>query len=283
MRLVRKLYCFYAVMLLMVLIVAVCNPMAFKKFNSIVEQTPEKNIMLSGKALDVKTFLASIPYSKNMQMIYAVDPAVKYAHTIAGGKGNCSNLVFGAAYYLDKCGIDYQIIYFLPPEKFLRGEGHVVLRTRYLLDGKEHVGIVDVLEGGIPCSGGKFLDVADVSKGAVSDFSIMSLNAEKDNESSYYGSFLDNTSIGWTSADEVNRYFRFIERIYVPLTNYKVEKYAYDGLALIAGFLPKIRVTCAADLFGKYKLERIFFIFSAWILRMAVFLIPLVIFYEVKR
>ncbi|MFC1699621.1 hypothetical protein ACFL1I_06680 [Candidatus Omnitrophota bacterium] len=284
---IRKLFFAYLILLLAILAVIVGQPLAFQKSNAISEQAKAPKLTACAGGLDVQAFISSIPYRYGRQTIYQVEPAAKYKETIIEGRGNCSNLVFASAYFLTQTDTDFQIIHFLPRTQkggFLKGAGHTVLRTRYLFNGEERVGIVDVSSAGLPYSADKFLDLADLESGEIANFSMLNLNpAMKHNRSSYYfGPLLSDSEIGWIPAGELRRYLDFIHAIYIPLGNVKIEKYIYDGLALISGFYPKIYVTSIPSLFDGYRLIRQFFIFSLWILRSAILLIPLSIIFEIK-
>lgn len=278
----KTLCCLYFILLFVILAAIVLNPLAFQKSNSITEGILAEDIPISGKALDVKTLISSIPYRPNPGMVYTVYPAAKYKRTILEGESNCSNLVFGAAYYLFRLGIDYQIIHLLPRRDFLKGQGHTVLRTRYSLNGRVHIGIVDILEGGMPRSSDKFLDARQLESGSVTNPSILSLNSRKDDKSHYYGLFLDDVTIAYMPANQVNRYFRFIEKIYIPLGNRKIEKYIYDGLAVITGFYPNSYVTSVQQLYADRQLTRFLFILCLWVLRAAILVTPMLILYELR-
>lgn len=264
----------YAAMLLSGSLVAMQNPVAFQKCNAIVRQPlPNDDLRVSQPTVDVASLVRRIPYRSHPQMVYEVHPDEKYRRTILEGDGNCSNLTFGLARYLDRTDTDYEIVHLMPRKRFLRGEGHTVLRVRYRWQGQKRTGIVDVYEGGLPCSRGRLLDVRDLETGGIEDFSLISLHPKKEDGSPYYGEFLDQCVVGRIPSAEVRRYFRFLDSVYLPLGNRRLEKYAYDGLSLLAGYYPTVHVGSVQDVFGPYS-WRPLFIGLLWLFRSALVLIP---------
>ena len=214
------------------------SPVAFQKSASIrfVDETlfmlPEPEMHI-----DIEAILRPIPYSDS-RMVYEVAPNEKYIQTIEQGHGNCSNLAFGLAYALSEQGHDYQIVHLMPINGFLNGIGHTVLHMPFRLTDERHYGIVDVLEGGLPQTRSGFVHLDTLRNGSLSEASIFSLNQRKDNESPYYDSFLDTAIVGVIYAQDVEQYFDFLESVYVPLGNKKLEKIFYDGLSLVCGTYP---------------------------------------------
>jgi len=219
------------------------SPVAFQK-STAIKFVKESELMLSEPEsyIDIQEILHKIPYKKNASMVYEVQPKQKYSKTIKNGDGNCSNLAFGLAYFLRKQNHEYQIVHLLPPDGFLNGQGHTVVNTPYVINGKSNYGIVDVLEGGLPQVNDLFIDINSLRKASFSSPSILSLNPNKDSKSPYYGEFLNNSIIGIIKSKEVNEYFNFIDTIYIPLGNKKAEKMLYDGLSIVFGYYPYIYV-----------------------------------------
>jgi hypothetical protein len=256
------------------LALAAARPVAFQKSNALA---PAARIepLRGGSHLDLDVRLASIPYQRSEEAVLSVDPRTRYRETILAGRGNCSNLAFGLAYELERFGIDYQIVHLLPSD-FLSGRGHTVLRTRYELDGREHTGVVDLLEGGVPTSGGRALDVNDLRRAPIASFAIRSLNERRDTQSPYYGAFLSGAHLGFIPSREVHDYFRFVESLYVPLGSRRTEKMVYDGLAVVAGVYPRIYVPEFAELVAGKRLELGAHVAACWILRFAFLAAPIV-------
>lgn len=259
-------FCAYCGLLVFALALAAARPVAFQKLNSMVRVTEVEPLSADGEFLDFQTVLEKIPYGDASQ-VWSISPRERYRETILEGGGNCSNLAFGLAYLLDQRGVDFQIIHLMPRDNFLDGAGHTILRTRLRYRGMEQPAIVDVLAGGLPMTAGRPIDV-DQLGGPVRDFALASFNDRKPERSPYYGRFLEDSSVGVISGREVAAYYRFLETVYVPLGNQRLEKYVYDGLALLAGRYPEIHVpvTSADPLEGR-QLEVRAHQGSLWILR----------------
>ncbi len=257
------------------------NPLPFVKSVTIVERATAPEILRTHSALNVADFIGAIPYVNDWNSLFTVDPVSKFRQTIVQGDGDCSNLVFGAAYALDRAGIDYEIIHLLPRTTVLDGEGHVVLRVPYSFEGAQRIGIVDVQAAGLPQSQGRFVDRKDLENGPLPEYTLLRLNPGRDHSNSpYYTDFLATARVGSMSSTEVGRYFRFIESVYVPLGNAPFEKYLFDGAAVLLGIFPPIYVTSPADLFQDVHLLRHFFIFALWMMRSLPLFIPLFVLSE---
>ncbi len=76
-------------------------------------------------------------------------------------------------------------------------------------------------------------------------------------------------------ADEIARYFRFLETIYVPLGSERLEKHFYDGLALMLGFYPSIYVPDFERLVEGREVEWLSYRSALWVLRSAMLGLPL--------
>ena len=263
--------------LLILATVILQDPLAFNKFVSIKEGPPPPPLLIASSRLDVASLIGRIPYKPVPEALYAVEPALKFHLTIEEGRGNCSNLVFGIAYYLDQHGIDYQIIHVLKKEDFLHGVGHVLIRVPYTYKGESRVGLVDVLEGGLPLQSGHLMSLGDLANDVSGDVSILSLNPATDAWTPYYGKALKNTVVGYMTADEVNRYMDFIHRIYFPLGSLMAEKYLYDGASILLGFYPKIYVASLQETFGAEFPQQHFYVSVLWAFRILGLLLPVLL------
>ncbi|QOJ32008.1 MAG: hypothetical protein HRU81_07825 [Gammaproteobacteria bacterium] len=220
------------------------HPVAFQWSNVITAGTVTDLGTAQHRFLDVRTALGKIPYNSTAQ-VFAINPPDRYQRTIIEGNGNCSNFVNGLAYQLIHDGVSFQIAHFLHIEDFLRGVGHSALNVPYEIDGQHHIGIVDVAEGGIPMMKSRNLTLADLAAGGLHDVTIEPLNSRQDRASPYYGPFLDGSILGIMDGAATARYFRFLERIYVPLGGRKLETYMYRGLAIVFALYPPVVVTAA--------------------------------------
>lgn len=267
----------YVAVVAMALIAIGARPVAFQKVAVIERGVGDSapGAVAVGASLDVDSVIGGIPYALEERMVWDVEPRSKYRRTILEGAGNCSNLVFGLAYHLEASSVDYQIVHIMHPETFLDGDGHTVIRTHFRHAGIEQIGLVDVREAALPRSGGRFLDVADLRAGPVSEFAMEKVVERPDRSSFYYASYLADAAIGVIPASEVRRYFRFVETLYVPFGSRRLEKYVYDGLAVMLGFYPTIYVEDLPRLAGRNRAEWVLFTGSLWLLRSAVIVLPL--------
>jgi hypothetical protein len=190
---------------------------------------------------DMRALITAIPYADS-RTVYDILPGVRYQRTIEQGLGNCSNLAFGLAYWLNGHDHDYQVVHFIPPESFVLGQGHTVLNMPFVLDGAAQLGLVDLLEGGIPLMHGQPVTLAQLQRRPLHEVSVLPLNPRMDAGSDYYGDFLSDAVIGVVPAASVQRYFRFIEAVYVPLGNRKLERILFGGLAVLVGQFPETLV-----------------------------------------
>jgi len=272
----------YALLVVGALGVAAYRPLLFQKLNVVVPAATFPAVERTGsRPLDVETVIGSIPL-KHVDA-WAVDPASRYRRTVVEGAGNCSQLSFGLAYGLERSGIDYQIIHIMDAEGLATGNGHTVVRLHYRLDGSEQLGLVDPVYGGLPQVGDRALDVATLDTGPVEGFTFRPLNAAGRYPGKVYREDLETAVVGYVPRSEVRRYYRFLEAVFVPLGHEKVEKYLYDGLALVLGFLPHVYVPRYEDLMANYGVESALHRTALWTLRSTLVLVPFLIALETAR
>lgn len=262
-------------------ITVVLQPNRFQKFNSFrsfYEYKVPGNLVSINK-LELESFVKKIPYKNKSEYVYSVYPEGKYEKTIINGYGDCSTMSFGAAYYILKNNIDFELIHFLPIDSLFKGGGHVVLRVPYNYNGESMVGIVDLAGGGLPSDGEKYLDVLDL-KVMNPPFSLIRLN-EKAPEyyKNYYKSdYLKKVYFGFTPSNEVDTYFKFINKFYISLGNEKVEKLIYDGLAILVGKYYSIYVD--NDFIAIFNNEILLFRFMLYFIRVFLLVLPILILIE---
>lgn len=275
-RAIRSLAACYLALLAALLLAAGANPVALQKANAVREVGTSIPPLQGEASLDVERVLSAIPFDPEDLgfMVWEVDPDRKYQRTILEGRGNCSNFVFGLARLLELSDVDFQIVHMMRPRDFLEGRGHTVIRTRYLHAGEERVGLVDVFAGGLPQSAGRLLDASDL-RGPVPDFSFLSWNGRPELAKDFFRELPPDVVIGWISRADVERYFRFLERFYVPLGSSRIEKYLYDGVALLLGFYPPIQVEDIGRLRDANPLEWHLYQFALWSFRSALVGLPL--------
>lgn len=255
------------------------SPIAFQKASAVrVGSAPDIDWASDTPVLDARRVIGSIPYSSS-EAIFDVLPSALYEQTMLYGKGNCANKCRGLSVYLSRAGIPFHRVEILPISGFLYGQGHVLVRTKYEFGGEVRVGLIDVLEGSYLALGGKPVDLAELRRATPFSLEMKQLTPLADGQSDYYGTFLENTVIATTNPEETRRYFRFIEAVYVPLGNKRVERLAYNALAVVFGCLPGLVVS-------EPDYERLFagresVIWSAavlrWSARVVLLLLPIII------
>jgi len=263
------------------------GPTAFQKSITIIPEDRTYNLDPDqGKnSLRVDEFIGTIPYQENPRMIWDVVPQEKYKKAILEGGGNCSNLVFGASYYLLSHDIKFFIIHLFSKDHFLSGVGHTVLGVDYTRQGARMLGLVDILEGGLPLNRlNKALSVDDFI-GESLDFDggkrqeknqLISLSILKDDTVNYLtNEYMDSVVVGVIPSQDVNVYFTFIDSLYFPLGNKRIEKMFFDWAAAVAGVLPRASVSRRNfvilfddDNYHTYLVSHV----ALWLFRLGVFL-----------
>ena len=280
------LYLVYSLCLVASLAVAAWRPVLFQKLNSIASIEDFEPLVATSPSVKIEPLLRDIPNGSGK--VWAVEPFEKYQQTMLEGLGNCSHTSYGMAYHARQLGADYQIISIIRFEGVDHSgsglTGHAVIRLPMSFEGREWIGLLDVLYRGIPRTGGeRFLDVVDLTRGAVPDFDFVRLNATKRKESPYFTDFLDSRWVGYIPGREVSRYFSFVETLYVPLGSERLEKHVYDGLALLLGFFPTTYFPEYDELMADHRREAVVFRASLWTLRSAVALVPAILGWELSR
>ena len=221
------------------------SPTALQRGLSIKSVDKIDKIKLFNKTYDnysingISNQIKSIPYLSNSGMVYEINPKEKLKKTIVEGDGNCSNLSFGSSIYsLYNKKKSVPIKLFTNDEGFLKG-GHTV----QLVGLKKKNIIVDFLEGGVPLKCGQPFDLKGLFDLGECELGFKVISPIKDKENFYFTEKkLNNYIIGIHSQLEVDRYHKFIERIYFPLFNKKLEKIFFDSISIVSGFYPKTYV-----------------------------------------
>lgn len=198
----------------------------------------------------------------------------KFRLSILQGGGDCSNHIGSMSWYLltELETEEFNIVHFFPKQSFIEGFGHSVLDAG---------AIYDIFEGGVWVkSDESALTLRDiVSTSSLSDrqhFKMKSLNSHRENQNrttkNYVSEIIDLNIIGVTPAKSYNQYVQFIDSIYVPFKNKKIEKYFYDGIAMFFGNLPAVYVDVdLEDLLGHYIIP--YKLAKLWIFSMRVMMI----------
>lgn len=268
-----RVYLAFGFLLLVSLGVAAGEPVAFKKLNTMVSAGEIEPFGDSDDPVDIVDFIGKTPYRRGFAN--TIVPETKFRRTFEEGIGNCSERAFGLAWKLRQSQTPYQIIYLLPGRKILLGHGHTVIRLKYDDAGVSRLGVVDLLSGGLPISDGRPIDVEDLTRGSIPDFAFRFMTDYREEPPAYYGEFLEGNFVGYLYPREVHRYFDFIDRVYLPLGNEQVEKQLYDGIALLLGFLPNVYVPNYPNLAAQLRSEILLQKSALFVLRAALFLVPL--------
>ncbi len=238
----------------------------------------------SRSAPDVRQLLEPIPY-RDSGSIFDVLPQDRFHKTIKTGRGNCSNLSFGMAFLLLQRSYAFQVVHIIPYDGLFSGTGHTVLDMSYIIDGVTHRGLVDILEGGLPRVKDSFIDLPTLLKKHLDQPAILPLNVRKDVESAYYGNFLEGSAVGVVPRDEIARYFSFINRIYIPLGNKRLERIIYSGVAIVFGYYPHSYVS--QEDYARLFAGKSYLIWAAqaliWLLRLIPLLLLFSLLFYVRR
>ena len=202
--------------------------------------------MLEAKELKLRELAFQIQFQPDSQQINDINFVQKFQQSIVEGNGNCSNHISSIAWYLltELDTDDFNIVHFYSKQSFTKGFGHSALDAG---------GIYDIFEGGIwSHSDNSVVTLADIlSSSSLSDqqeFQIKNLNPNRKNKTkNYVAGLLDANFIGVTPAKSYDQYIKFIDSIYVPFKDKKIEKYFYDGLALFFGVLPVVYLETKKD------------------------------------
>ncbi len=274
MSLINKLFFIIVSITILVTYDILKNPLLFKNVNSFVEKEFNYEMKKRFDESYLNNLIGNIPYKPddNNSMVYDIHPKDKYKQTIINGYGNCSNYVFGVSYKFIKDKKDFGVIHFFPKERWKIGGGHTVMFGS--LD--DELVIIDMLEGGIVSN----LNQNDLFDASVS-VKFKTLNIDKDDYNPYFPEIFVYDK-GIMTSDEIKKYFDFLETVYVPLGNKKVEKYIYDGLAVFFGDYPKIIVSDINQIVTKSEYMR-FQIYLWWFRFIAIFSIMYGLFIIFKR
>lgn len=217
------------------------QPLAFKLVAALTDEPLPA--FAPGDRVDIAGIVRAIPDrgpAGTAETVYDAHPEQRYQRSVVEGYGNCSNLVKGLAWRLLRDGHDFEVIYFLPVETFLEGQGHTILRANLALPEGARVGLVDVAAAAIPRENGRALDVPDFA-GAAPAVELDPLRPESEDWSHFYTpKFLGDTVIGRTSRLETARWFGLLDSMYVDLgLPGKLDKILFAGIGvLVGGFAP---------------------------------------------
>ena len=251
--------------------VAARAPIAFKMVASL---TDEPLLAFETRdAIDIASIVRAIPdrgVAGTVDTVFAAHPATRYQRSVVEGYGNCSNLVKGVSWGLLRDGYEFEVVYMLPVETFLGGQGHTVLRANLALPEGPRVGLADVAAAAIPRVGERVLDVGDFG-GALPAVHLDPLRPESEDWTAFYAAdLLADTTIGRTSSAETARWFHFVEASYLDSgVPEKLEKIIYAGLGVVLGVLPPVHVDDVAALRARHPYVFAQMTGALWGLRLA--------------
>jgi len=249
------------------------SPQKFVKLASLrspADISTHYNLSLQ-QTVEPQSLISEIPYERGR--FVDVLPSRRYEKSIENGRGDCSNLAYGAAYLFIRENIDFSILHLLRVPGFPSGEGHVSLEVALQLDGEPKSAILDLLEGGVLQNDDGYISSADLIEDTPQGIIIRPFHPKKDRRSAYYTyKNLARTVLGFTPKKEVARYFKFVDALYINLGHRSLERYLFDSTALLLGIFPNIYVN-AEDLTRIdefYSVDRILSIFLLWAVRIGV-------------
>jgi hypothetical protein len=194
------------------------------------------------RVFQAESVIGSIPY-RGSESLAIVLPSQLYEATILNGLGNCANKCRGLSYYLEQRNMKFERIELLPVENFIRGSGHVLIQAKYLYRGEERVGLIDMLEGGLPAKDGVPIDLEQLRTARPFTVDIVPLNVRCDRQSDYYGTFLETTAIAVARSEEIRDYFRWVEKIHFSTGNPRLERFLCNASAIVVGKFPLLHVS----------------------------------------
>jgi hypothetical protein len=246
----------------------VLHPIALQKAISIkAVKINKSNIRTTYSYYSIEEIIKNIPIggSHSGALILDVLPEKKIYETIKNGRGNCSNLAFGMAFYLLNIGIDNFKIINIFKNNILEGNGHTMFYYN------EH--LYDLVIGGEVLTSDRkpmSIDALVLATKIPMDLKFKKINKYCYNESNPYitKDFLYGAKIGIIQSKKVKEYFTFINRIYFNLGNTKLNKIVFDGLAIFFNKLPTVLVECSlSELFGKDYIKVILIMFWFYVIR----------------
>lgn len=292
-RILRPLEYLVALLLLVVLAGVIyflsTHPVAYQKIMSLsTDPVPEIDWKSEQRVFAAERVIGAIPYSGS-DMLALVLPSQLYEATILNGEGNCANKCRGLSYYLEQRNMRFQRVELLPTENYLRGSGHVLIRTKYFFRGEERVGIVDMLEGGLLAKSEVPIDLEQLRTASPFTIDIVPLNKRCDRQSDYYGTFLETAVIAVADSRDIERYFRWVETVYVSTGNPKLERFLCNASAIVLGRFPRLHVSPAdldrliAPNFGIYLIAQAMTFATRALLVLLPTLVVLIVFRAYRR
>ena len=260
------------------------QPIAYQKSMALVTTPARESDWSRGPTLDLPGFIRAIPF-RGSERVNLVRPSQLYKACIQEGAGNCANKSRGLSWFLTNEGIPFQRLDLLPIDGFLEGKGHTLIRTHYTVDGQDRVGVVDMLEGGTPSFRNVPIDLRELQEAAPYSLGLLTFSPRVDDQSDYYGSFLETVVIGVVEGEQISRYLRYLEHWHVDVGFPSYERIAYAGVAIVIGIFPETHVTSEQYEAMRASAPWTFRIAHAltWCARALLVLLPLVVVLHIAR
>jgi hypothetical protein len=238
-------------LILVVLLLGIANfwgfssPNGFLKCANFIKVAELPALGASGPAVDPADLLFNIPYDWAAPSPSLVEPDERERLVFERGRGNCAYMSRGLARRLQRMGVPYQIVWIMNRHDTREGSGHTVVAAPLSIGGGQSViGIIDMLEGGVPSTQGRPLTrELLLTHKRISEVAIEPFNPRADTNSPYYGSFLEDAVIGITRGEELNLYFNIIKTTYIDLQSHRLEKLMYNLTGIVLGLFPSVYIT----------------------------------------
>ena len=254
------------------------HPVAYQKIMSLsTDPIPELDWDAERRVFNAEAAVGAIPYSGSDGLALVL-PSQLYEATMLNGYGNCANKCRGLSYYLEQRNMRFQRVELLPVENYLRGSGHVLVRAKYAYRDQVRVGMIDMLEGGLLSRDGVPIDLEELKAASPFTVAITPLNVRCDRQSDYYGTFLETVAFAVADSQAIQRYFRWVEMVHVPLGEARYERFMCNASAIVFGRFPKLHVSQAdfdrliAPNLGVYLMAQA----MTWATRILLVLLPVI-------
>jgi hypothetical protein len=196
------------------------------------------------KAANPAALIAPIPYDEFEESPWVIEPDVRVHLVFELGLGNCAYMSRGLGRVLQKEGVPYTVVWIMDREQTRAGVGHTVVECPIQLGETTTIGLIDMLEGGVPEVDGRAINVTDLIRhSSMPEARIRSFNAHKDERSVYYGPLLEDSVIGVTTGEDMNRYFEFLKLTYFDVGYPRIEKLIYNVGGMVLGVFPPVYIT----------------------------------------
>ncbi|MBM4100198.1 MAG: hypothetical protein FJ260_09650 [Planctomycetes bacterium] len=223
------------------------SPNGFTKCASIVsvQELPKADWGEASYYIDVREVVGSIPApTSDVPDRTFVDPDLRVQYVFGEGKGDCAQRSRALARELQGRSIPYRMVWIMHGSETRAGNGHTVVECAIQLSDYKGAAIVDLLEGGVPFGPRGPIKLEDLlaHKPFPGDL-IRPLTSWANQDSPYYGQFLEDSAIGISTSDEVNRYSDAMAAWYVDTGYPRFEKLFYILGAMVFGKYPNVYMT----------------------------------------